>query len=90
MNPFYKGPQFQNFNRNNQPSWQGQGTPIMQTPSGFQNATNFLDRFNQFRQAFQGDPKAKVQELLNSGQMSQQQFQQLSQMANNFRGMFGR
>lgn len=87
MNPFYRN---QGQGQINQPAWQNQGTPMMQAPSGFQNASNFIDRFNQFRSTFQGDPRAKVQELLNSGQMSQQQFQQLSQMANNFRGLFGR
>lgn len=38
---------------------------------------NFAERFNQFRQTFQGDPRQKVEELLKSGQMSQEQFNQL-------------
>lgn len=45
---------------------------------------NLLSQFNAFRSAFQGDPQAKVQELLNTGQMSQQQFNQLSEMARTF------
>ena len=48
---------------------------------------NMLQRFNQFRSTFSGDPKQVVQNLLNSGQMSQQQFNQLQQMASQFQKM---
>ena len=51
---------------------------------------NMLQQFIQFRNNFRGDPKQKVQELLNSGQMSQQQFNQLSQLAFMFQNMFKR
>lgn len=43
---------------------------------------NFMQQFNQFRQSINGNPKEMVQELLNSGKMSQAQFNQFSQMAN--------
>lgn len=43
-----------------------------------------LGKFYEFSKNFQGDPKQKVQELLNSGQMTQDQFNMLSQMAKNF------
>lgn len=46
-----------------------------------------MQSFNQFRSAFTGDPKQKVQELLNSGQMSQDQYNQLQQMASQFMQM---
>ena len=49
-----------------------------------QNPMQMIQQFNQFRNSFQGDPKQKVQELLNSGQMSQQQFNQLQQQATQF------
>lgn len=42
----------------------------------------FLQQFNQFRQSFRGDPKQEVMKLLQSGQMTQQQFNQLGQAAN--------
>ena len=48
---------------------------------------NMMSQFQQFRQNFQGDPKTQVQQLLDSGQMSQQQFNQLSQMATQFQQM---
>lgn len=41
-----------------------------------------MQQLQQFRQSFRGDPRAEVQRLLNTGQMSQAQFNQLSQMAN--------
>lgn len=43
---------------------------------------NMLAQFQQFKNSFKGDPKQQVQELLNSGKMSQEQFNRLSQMAN--------
>lgn len=45
---------------------------------------DMINQFNAFRSSFQGDPKQKVQELLNSGQMTQQQFNQLSSIAQMF------
>ena len=58
--------------------------------SPFGNMSNMMNQFQQFRNNFQGDPKQKVQELLNSGQMSQQQFNYLSQLAQQFQGFFKR
>jgi hypothetical protein len=46
-----------------------------------------LQQFQQFRQSFQGDPKAEVEKLLQSGKMSQQQLNQLQQMARMFQSM---
>lgn len=50
----------------------------------FGNANRLMSEFNQFKSNFQGDPKQKVQELMNSGQMTQEQFAQLSSMAQAF------
>ena len=48
---------------------------------------NIMTQLNQFRQTFQGNPKQQVQQLLNSGRMSQEQFNQLSQMATQIQNM---
>lgn len=40
-----------------------------------------MNAFQQFKANFKGDPQQEVQRLLNSGQMSQQQYNQLTQMA---------
>lgn len=45
------------------------------------NMQGMMQQFNAFRRAFRGDPKAEVQRLLNSGQMSQEQYAQYSNMA---------
>ena len=50
---------------------------------------NMLSQFNKFRSSFSGDPKQEVQKLLQSGQMSQEQFNQLSQAATQFQRMMG-
>ena len=60
-------------------------------PQGpFNNMNNVVNQFNQFQSTFQGDPKQKVQELLDSGQMTQNQFNQLSNMAQMFQALLGR
>jgi hypothetical protein len=43
-----------------------------------------IQQFNQFRANFQGDPQQQVQQLLNSGKMTQQQFNQLQGLATQF------
>jgi hypothetical protein len=48
-----------------------------------------LQRFNQFRQQFAGDPRQQVQQLLNSGKVSQEQYNRAVQMANQMRKMLG-
>lgn len=48
------------------------------------NPFTMIQKFNEFRQNFTGDPKQIVQQLLQSGRMSQEQYQQLSQIASEF------
>lgn len=47
--------------------------------------SNFLTQFNQFKSTFNGNPEQQVKQLLSSGQMSQEQFNQLAQTANQLR-----
>ena len=55
------------------------------------NSTNgILQRFRQFQQMFQGDPRQQVQQLLNSGKVSQQQYNQAVQMAQQLQRMLGK
>lgn len=44
---------------------------------------NIMSEIENFKKMFNGDPKKEVEKLLQSGKMTQQQFNQLSQMANN-------
>ena len=56
--------------------------PLFETMGGNNSTSNMLQAFQQFKQAFSGDPEKQVQQLLNSGRMTQQQYNQLAQMAN--------
>ena len=49
-----------------------------------------IQRFQQFRQMFQGDPRQQVQQLLNSGKVSQAQYNQAVQMAQQLQKMMGK
>ena len=46
------------------------------------NQNPLLDRFNQFKQNFSGDARQQVQNLLNSGKVTQEQYNRAVQMAN--------
>jgi hypothetical protein len=51
--------------------------------------TNLLAQFNEFKSMYQGgDPKQQVQLLLRSGQMSQEQFKELANTADQLRAFF--
>lgn len=56
-------------------------------PGPFGNMQELMKKLTEFRQSFQGDPKQQVQQLLNSGKMSQSQYNQLSQMATQIQNM---
>lgn len=62
--------------------------PIYQQMTG-QSVPNVVQRFQQFRQMFTGDPRQQVQRLLDSGKVTQTQYNQAVQMANQFRQMLG-
>jgi len=42
---------------------------------------NLIQRFQQFKQTFTGNPQQQVQQLLNSGKVSQEQYNQAVKMA---------
>lgn len=56
-------------------------------PNPMMQFQQMMQQFQQFKQTFQGDPKAEVEKLLQSGKMSQQQLNQLQEMAKMFQGM---
>ncbi len=55
-------------------------------PNGMQQ---MMQRFQQFQQTFKGDPRQQVQQLLNSGKVSQAQYDQAVKMAQQFQRMLG-
>ena len=52
-----------------------------------QQPNNIFQRFQQFQRMFKGDPRQQVQQLLNSGKVSQQQYNQAVQAANQLQQM---
>ena len=82
-NPFYP--------RNDQPqgNQNGFGIPdLNNAPPEVRG--NMFQLFNWFRSNLQGNPQQIVNSMLSGGMMNNFQFNQLSQMANLFRGKLGR
>lgn len=57
------------------------GNSIFNLMNSNSNNSNFLAQFNQFRSMFSGNPQQQVQQLLQSGRMTQEQFKQLAEQA---------
>lgn len=53
------------------------------------NNNDLISQFNKFKASFQGNPQEQVQQLLNSGKMSQEQYHILSQQATAFAKLLG-
>jgi hypothetical protein len=58
-------------------------------PGPLGNFTQMMQQFQRFKANFNGDPKAEVQKLLQSGKMSQQQLDQLQAAAKQFQALLG-
>ncbi len=68
--------------------------PLYQMLSGGVSQNNrmsqFMSEFERFKRSFSGDPRAEVQRLLNSGQMTQEQYNKLAEMAKQLSSMMPR
>lgn len=51
------------------------------------NVMNLVQRFQQFRNTFRGNPQEQVQALLNSGRISQADYDRAVQMAQQMQGL---
>lgn len=63
----------------------GGAMPSMPGPLG--NFQQMVRKFQEFKVNFQGDPEQEVKRLLQSGQMSQDQLNQLQQAAQLFQSL---
>lgn len=65
--------------------------PLFNTLGGGMSQGNgpmqMIQQFMQFKQNFKGDPKAEVEKMLQSGKISQQQLNQVQQMAGQFQNL---
>lgn len=50
---------------------------------------DLVSRFNQFRQNFKGDPQAQIQQMLNSGKVTQDQYNRAVQQAQQLGKLMG-
>lgn len=66
------------------PLYQMYGQQPQQQP---QQPRNIISEFMDFRNNFQGDPKAQVMNMLSSGQVSQAEYNQAVQQANQLYSM---
>lgn len=58
-----------------------------QMPGPMGNFAQMVQQFNQFKTNFKGDPKAEIEKLMQSGKLTQQQLNQLQQMAKQFQSL---
>lgn len=68
----------------NNPLFNMLGGSMPQMPGMMGDILRMKSEFDKFRSGFTGNAQQEVQRLLNSGQMSQQQFNQLQAMAQQF------
>lgn len=59
--------------------------PIYGLLNGQQN--NLLTQFQQFKQSFNGDPNQTINQMLQSGKVTQEQVNRATQIANQMKGM---
>ena len=55
--------------------------PIFQQMNPMNNIQQVLQRFKQFQQSFHGDARQQVQQLLNSGKITQSQYDNAVKLA---------
>ena len=49
-----------------------------------------IQKFQQFKQSFSGNPGQMIQQMMNSGRVNQSQYNRAVQMAQQFQKMMGR
>ncbi len=54
------------------------GNPLFNTYGN----NNIIQKFMQFKNSYNGDPKQQIQQMLNSGQLTQEQYNQAVEKAN--------
>ena len=65
--------------------------PLFQALGGLpMNMQNILSQFNQFKQTYHGDPRQQIQQMLNSGQITQAQYNQAAEKARQLQQMMSK
>jgi hypothetical protein len=63
--------------------------PLYEQMNGQAGQNNFLQKFMQFKQNFKGNPQEQIQQLLNSGKVTQEQYNAAVQKAQMLRKILG-
>ncbi len=63
--------------------------PLYEQMNGQAGQNNILQRFMQFKNNFKGNPQEQVQQLLNSGRITQEQYNAAVQKAQMLQKMLG-
>lgn len=58
-----------------------------QMPGQMGQFQRMMQQFQQFKANFNGDPKAEVEKMMQSGKLTQQQLNQLQAVARQFQGL---
>ena len=61
---------------------------IGQILQSFGNVNNLMSQYQQWNQTFQGNPEQQIRNMLNNGQLSQQQFNIAAQLAQTIQNMY--
>ena len=64
-------------------------TPLYNMMNQNNPYNNFMKQFNEFKKTVNGNPQDQIQQLLNSGKISQSQYNAAVQKANMIKNMFG-
>ena len=64
-------------------------TPLYNMMNQNNPYNNFIKQFNEFKKTINGNPQEQIQQLLNSGKISQEQYNAAVQKANMIKNMFG-
>lgn len=62
---------------------------VFPTQENVDPTQNVLGRFQQFKQMLTGDPRQQVQQLLSSGRVTQEQYDNAVKLANQLRQLLG-
>lgn len=61
---------------------------VGQILQSFGNINNLMSQYQQWNQTFQGNPEQQIRNMLNNGQLSQQQFNIAAQLAQTIQNMY--
>lgn len=64
-------------------------TPLYNMMNQNNPYNNFMKQFNEFKKTINGNPQEQIQQLMNSGKISQSQYNAAVQKANMIKNMFG-